>query len=616
MSSIIQLLPDHVANQIAAGEVVQRPASVVKELLENAVDAGATDIKLIIKDAGKALVQVVDNGLGMSVTDARLSFERHATSKIRKAEDLFSLHTKGFRGEALASIAAIAHVEMKTKQDQEELGTQIVVEGSKFMSQEVAVLPKGTSFAVKNLFFNIPARRNFLKSDTVEYRHIVDEFQRVALAHPNIYFTFYHNGSEMFNLPASSLRQRIVNIFAGKTNQKLVPVQEETEMVTIQGFVSKPEFAKKNRGEQFFFVNDRYIKSGYLHHAVMAAYDGILKDGAQPSYFLYLTVPPNTIDINIHPTKTEVKFDDEHALYAILRASIKHSLGQFNVAPILDFDRDSNLDTPYHYKDLQGATPTIQVDGSFNPFSDDKVNKHYSGYKKPEPTANWESLYVGLKQDSEFSIANTDFSFESEEVTGSLFNDGEVEQTVHSAYQIHKKYIVSSIKSGMVIVDQQRAHQRVLYEQFLTNMTVHQASSQQLLFPLDLFFSSAEMELIEDLKLSLVNTGFVFEETMKDHIVISGIPVNVTESEVSLVLEQLLSDLQDGIPESSFSQNDTIAKSMAKSLAVKTGTVLTVKEQENLVNGLFACKEPNVSPFQKPTFITMRVEDLDKKFAI
>ncbi|WP_339921122.1 DNA mismatch repair endonuclease MutL [uncultured Flavobacterium sp.] len=618
MSSIIQLLPDHVANQIAAGEVVQRPASVVKELLENAVDAKASDIKLIIKDAGKALVQVVDNGLGMSVTDARLCFERHATSKIRKAEDLFSLHTKGFRGEALASIAAIAHVEMKTKQDQEELGTQIIVEGSKFVSQEVAVLPKGTSFAVKNLFFNIPARRNFLKSDTVEYRHIIDEFQRVALAHPNIYFTFFHNGSEMFNLPPSSMRQRIVNIFAGKTNEKLVPVQEETEIVTIQGFVSKPEFAKKNRGEQFFFVNDRFIKSGYLHHAIMAAYDGILRDGAQPSYFLYLTVPPNTIDINIHPTKTEIKFDDEHAMYAILRASIKHSLGQFNVAPVLDFDRDSNLDTPYHYKDLEGATPTIQVDGSFNPFSDDKVNKHYSGssYRKPEATASWESLYVGLKQEGEFISGNTDFSFESEEVTGSLFNEEEVEQTVNNAYQIHKKYIVSPIKSGMVIVDQQRAHQRVLYEQFLTNMTVNQASSQQLLFPLDLFFSAPEMELIQDLKLSLVNTGFVFEETSIDHVVISGIPVNVTESEVSLVLEQLLSDLQDGIPDSSFSQNDTIAKSMAKSLAVKTGTALTLKEQENLVNGLFACKDPNVSPFQKPTFITMRVEDLDKKFAL
>ena len=616
MSSIIQLLPDHVANQIAAGEVVQRPASVVKELLENAVDAKATDIKLIIKDAGKALVQVIDNGQGMTVTDARLCFERHATSKIRLAEDLFSLHTKGFRGEALASIAAIAHVEMKTKQDQEELGTQIIVEGSKFVSQEAAVLPKGTSFAIKNLFFNIPARRNFLKSDTVEYRHIIDEFQRVALAHANIHFTFYHNGSEMFNLPASTLRQRVVNIFSGKTNEKLVPVQEETEIVTVQGFVSKPEFAKKNRGEQFFFVNDRFIKSGYLHHAVMAAYDGILRDGAQPSYFLYLTVPPNTIDINIHPTKTEIKFDDEQALYAILRASIKHSLGQFNVAPVLDFDRDSNLDTPYHYKDLEGATPTIQVDGSFNPFSDDKVNKHYSGYKKPEPTANWESLYVGLKQDTEFITDTSDFSFESEEVTGSLFNEEEVEHAINNAYQIHKKYIVSPIKSGMVIVDQQRAHQRVLYEQFLTNMTVHQASSQQLLFPLDLFFSSSEMELIEELKLSLINTGFVFDETNTDHIVISGIPVNVTESEVSLVLEQLLRDLQDGIPESSFSQNDTIAKSMAKSLAVKTGTTLTVKEQENLVNGLFACKDPNVSPFQKPTFITMRVEDIDKKFAL
>jgi DNA mismatch repair protein MutL len=613
MSSIIQLLPDHVANQIAAGEVVQRPASVVKELLENAVDARATDIKLIIKDAGKALVQVIDNGLGMSVTDARLCFERHATSKIRQAEDLFSLHTKGFRGEALASIAAIAHIEMKTKQDQEELGTHIIIEGSKFVSQDVAVLPKGTSFAVKNLFFNIPARRNFLKSDTVEYRHVIDEFQRVALAHPKIHFTFYHNGSEMFNLPPSTLRQRIVNIFSGKTNEKLVPVQEETEIVAIQGFVSKPEFAKKNRGEQFFFVNDRFIKSGYLHHAVMAAYDGILKDGAQPSYFLYLSVPPNTIDINIHPTKTEIKFDDEHALYAILRASIKHSLGQFNVAPVLDFDRDSNLDTPYHYKDLEGATPTIQVDGNFNPFAEDKPNKQFSSYRKPEPTANWESLYVGLKQDTD-EIGQ--ITFENEEVTSSLFNDEEVEHAVHKTYQIHKKYIVSSIKSGMVIVDQQRAHQRVLYEQFLVNMTVNQASSQQLLFPLNLFFSSGEMDLIAELQLSLMNTGFVFEENNTDHIVISGIPVNVTESEVSLVLEQLLSDLQDGIPESSFSQNDTIAKSMAKSLAVKTGTHLTEKEQENLVNGLFACKDPNVSPFHKPTFITMRVEDLDKKFAL
>jgi DNA mismatch repair protein MutL len=618
MSSIIQLLPDHVANQIAAGEVVQRPASVVKELLENAVDAGATDIKLIIKDAGKSLVQVIDNGKGMSVTDSRLCFERHATSKIRQAEDLFSLHTKGFRGEALASIAAIAHVEMKTKQEQDELGTHIIIEGSKFVSQEPSVLPKGTSFAVKNLFFNIPARRNFLKSETVEFRHIVDEFQRVALAHPNIYFTMYHNGSEMFNLPNSNYRQRIVNVFSGKTNEKLVPIQEETEIVTIEGFVGKPEFAKKNRGEQFFFVNDRFIKSGYLHHAVMAAYEGLLPNGSQPTYFIYLNVPPNTIDINIHPTKTEIKFDDEHALYVILRSTIKHSLGQFNVAPVLDFDRDPNLDTPYQYQNKTAEYPTVQVDSTFNPFADEKPSKQFSGgsnsYKKQEVAgSNWESLYVGLKNDT--SEVET-FSFESEEVTASLFDEKEEEQTINRTYQIHKKYIVSPIKSGMVIMDQGRAHQRILYEQFLTNMTVHQASSQQLLFPLQMYFSNNELKLIAELQPSLENTGFVFEAFDTDSIHISGIPVNTTESEISMVLEQLLSDLQDGIPDSSFSQNDTIAKSMAKSLAVKTGTYLTEKEQENLVNNLFACKEPNVSPFQKPTFITMRVEDIDKRFAL
>jgi len=619
MPSIIQLLPDHVANQIAAGEVVQRPASVVKELLENAVDAKATDIKLIIKDAGKSLVQVIDNGLGMNVTDARLCFERHATSKIRQAEDLFSLYTKGFRGEALASIAAIAHVEMKTRQEQEELGTHIIIEGSKFISQDVAVLPKGTSFAIKNLFFNIPARRNFLKSEIVEQRHIVDEFQRVALAHPNIHFTMYHNGSEIFNLPISNFRQRIVNIFSGKTNEKLVPIQEETEIVSIQGFVTKPEFAKKNRGEQFFFVNNRYIKSGYLHHAIMAAYEGLLKDGCQPGYFIYLDVPPHTIDINIHPTKTEIKFDDEHALYAILRSSVKHSLGQFNVAPVLDFERDPNLDTPYAYQNKESEYPTIQVNGNFNPFAEEKQERHSASsgsYRNKPETSGWESLYVGLKHDTETITETAEIRFENEEVTSSLFDESEEMPSVHRTYQIHKKYIVSPIKSGMVIVDQQRAHQRVLYEGFLTSMTVHQASSQQLLFPLNLYFSSGEMELIAELKLSLANTGFVFEDGFEDHVVISGVPVNVTESEVSIVLEQLLSDLHDGIPESSFSQNDTIAKSMARSLAVKTGTYLTEKEQENLVNGLFACKEPNVSPFQKPTFITMRVEDLDKKFSI
>jgi DNA mismatch repair protein MutL len=615
-ASIIQLLPDHVANQIAAGEVVQRPASVVKELLENAVDAKASDIKLIVKEAGKTLVQVIDNGLGMNTTDARLCFERHATSKIRQAEDLFDLHTKGFRGEALASIAAIAHVEMKTKQDQEELGNHIVIEGSKLVTQEVAVLPKGTSFAVKNLFFNIPARRNFLKSETVEFRHVMDEFQRVALAHPSISFTLIHNGSELYNLPSSNIRQRIVAIFSGKTNEKLVPVSEDTELVKIAGFVGKPEYAKKSRGEQFFFVNDRYIKSAYLHHAIMNAYEGLLKEGNQPSYFLYLQVPPHTIDINIHPTKTEIKFDDEHSLYAILRSAVKHSLGQFNVAPVLDFERDSNLDTPYQYKDKEADFPTIQVDSGFNPFATEKPSKSlasFGSYKKETTQSNWESLYVGLKQDAE-EISS--FSFESEEVTGTLFDEGAVETSTNSTYQIHKKYIVSTIKSGMLVINQKRAHQRILYEQFLTNITIQKAASQQLLFPLELYFSSDEMQLLSELRLTLENTGFVFDAFNADAIQISGLPVLMAESEVSIVLEELISNLQNEVPESSFSQSDTIAKSMAKSLAVKTGTYLTEKEQENLVNSLFACKEPNVSPFQKPTFITLTVEDLDKRFAL
>jgi len=614
MPSIIQLLPDHVANQIAAGEVVQRPASLVKELLENAVDAKATDIKLIVKQAGKSLVQVIDNGIGMNVTDARLCFERHATSKIRQAEDLFALETKGFRGEALASIAAIAHVELKTKQQEEELGTQINIEGSKFTAQDPVVTPVGTSFAVKNLFYNIPARRNFLKSDTVEFRHILDEFNRVALAHPFISFTLIHNGSEMFNLPNSNLRQRIVNVFSGKTNEKLVPISEETEIVKIKGFVCKPEFSKKSRGEQFFFVNNRYIKSGYLHHAIMSAYDGLLKDNSQPSYFIYLDVPLNSIDINIHPTKTEIKFDDEHALYAILRSAVKHSLGQFNVAPVLDFERDPNLDIPYLYKEKDSVFPTFQVDSNFNPFKVEsfKTPSYRANYYKQE-TSSWDSLYVGLNQDN---VDIADVEFEPEIVTSSMFNNDDFEETNVKCYQLHKKYIVSPIKQGMLVIDQQRAHQRILYEQYLTNLTIQQASSQQLLFPIELFYSSTEIYLLKDLKASLDSMGFVIDSIKNSGVIISGIPINISESQVSIVIEDLLNDLQNGIPESSFSQNDYIAKSIARSLAVKTGTYLTEREQENLVNGLFACKDPNVSPFQKPISITISVEDLDKRFTI
>ncbi len=490
MADIIQLLPDHVANQIAAGEVVQRPASVVKELLENAIDAEATSIQLIIKDAGKTIIQVIDNGKGMSDTDARLSFERHATSKIRSAEELFSIHTKGFRGEALASIAAIAHVELKTKRESEELGTRIEIEGSIVKSQEVTVTPKGTSIAVKHLFFNIPARRNFLKSNNVELRHIIDEFHRVALAHPDIAFSMINNGSETFNLPESNYRQRVVNIFGGKTNEKLVPVEEETEVLKISGFVGKPEFAKRSKNEQFFFVNDRFIKSPYLNHAINAAYEGLLKDGSYPSYFLKLTVDPKTIDINIHPTKTEIKFDDEHTLYAIIRSAVKHSLGQFNVAPVLDFDRDNNLDTPYAYKDKNTSTPTIEVDRSFNPFQSEspsgKSGVLSSKFKK-ESTASWESLYVGLE--SKGTKTEVDFSnleFESDPEKQELFSDDSAMSQGQTTYQFHNKYIISPIKSGMIVMDQHRAHSRVLYEGFLKQLTVKEATSQQLLFPLKL----------------------------------------------------------------------------------------------------------------------------------
>ncbi len=614
MADIIQLLPDHVANQIAAGEVVQRPASVVKELMENAIDAKASIIKLIIKDAGKTLVQVIDNGIGMSVTDARLSFERHATSKIRTADDLFKLHTKGFRGEALASIAAIAHVDLKTKQQQDEVGTHIVVEGSEVVSQEVVVTPQGTSISVKNLFYNIPARRNFLKSNTVEMRHIIDEFHRVALTHQDISFVFFNNGSEHFNLPKSNYRQRIVNIFGNKTNEKLVPINEMTEVVDITGFVSKPEYAKKTRGEQFFFVNNRFIKSAYLNHAIASAFEGLLKDGAHASYFLNLKVDPQSIDINIHPTKTEIKFDDEHTLYAILRSAVKHSLGQFNISPVLDFNRDANLDTPYDYKNKNASTPGVEVDKNYNPFREEKLDHSRPSFKK-EPVSSWESLYVGLE--SKGTKTQHDFSevhFESEENTSFMFEDDKNLNASPKTYQLHKKYIVNTIKSGMLLIDQHRAHQRILYENFLQHLTVKEAVCQQLLFPLELNFSPLELEIIKQLKEDLEHTGFVFSSVTESLVEISGIPANVPEGDVSIILEQLISDVENEVPDTNFSATDLLAKSMAKSLAVKTGQTLSQQEQEHLVNSLFACKEPNVSPSNKITFITMTVDELDKKF--
>lgn len=610
MADIIQLLPDHVANQIAAGEVVQRPASVVKELLENAIDANATQIKLVVKDAGKTLIQVIDNGKGMSTTDARLCFERHATSKIKSAEDLFNLNTKGFRGEALASIAAIAHVELKSKTEDTEVGTQITIEGSVVRSQEPSVTSKGTTISVKNLFYNIPARRNFLKSNPVETRHIIDEFHRVALAHPRVEFLMIHNGSDVFNLPNANMRKRIVDIFGNKANEKLVPVQEETDIVKVEGFVLKPEFARKSRGEQFFFVNNRFIKSPYLHHAVGAAFEGLVKEGTHPGYFLFLEVDPKSIDINIHPTKTEIKFDDEHSIYAMLRATIKHGLGQFSVAPVLDFNKDASFDTPYEYSKKSPVAPSIEVDKGFNPFSGGSA-----GYAatRPKQEASWESLYVGLKEEVESIEADSKIEFESDELTGKLFEE-ETEEDAKITFQLQNKYIVCPIKSGMMIVHQNLAHQRVLYEELLKNMTVQEAVSQQLLFPLNLNLSKSQINILDTIKEQLEHTGFMFSTFAEEEVAISGVPSVITESQAGGILELLIADIEAEVPDSGFSQNDLLAKSMAKCMAIKTGTRLSQPEREHLINQLFGCKEPSVAPNNKPVLVTLGLNDFDKKF--
>jgi DNA mismatch repair protein MutL len=615
MADIIQLLPDHVANQIAAGEVVQRPASLVKELLENAIDAKATSVNLVIKDAGKTLVQVIDNGIGMSITDARFCFERHATSKIKAAEDLFNINTKGFRGEALASIAAIAHVELKTKREFDEVGTHIIIEGSTVSTQDAAVVSIGTSVSVKNLFYNIPARRNFLKSNAVETRHIIDEFHRVALAHSQVAFSLINNGSTVFNLPASNMRQRIVNIFGTKTNEKLVPVSEESEIVSVEGFVVKPEFAKKGRGEQFFFVNNRFIKSPYLHHAIISAFEGLIKEGGQPGYFLFLEVNTQSIDINIHPTKTEIKFDDEHTIYAMLRASVKHSLGQFSIVPVLDFNKDPEMVTPYDFNTKKPVAPTIEVDRNFNPFEKEQRRRNeYASFKESSISQlnSWEAMYVGLKSD-ENSLDIESIEFESEEVTGSFF-ESEEKTPSGITFQLQNKYIMSPIKSGIMVIHQNLAHQRVLYEFILKNITVKEAISQQLLFPLRLNFTSQDIEILKNIQEQLEHTGFGFSAFEEDTIEINGIPIAVKESEIKNVLESLVNDIQTDIPDVGFSQNDLLAKSLAKSLAVKTGKAMNLKEQEDLVHQLFACKEPTKSPTNKPVLMILDASDIDKKF--
>ena len=615
MSDIIQLLPDYVANQIAAGEVIQRPASAVKELLENAIDAKATEIKLIIKDAGRTLIQVIDNGIGMSPTDARLAFERHATSKIRVADDLFHLHTKGFRGEALASIAAVAQVELTTAQEGEEIGTELVIEGNKIISQQPSVVNKGTSIAMKNLFFNVPARRKFLKADSVEFRHILDEFHRVVLAHPDIHFYLYNNATELYNLPAASLRKRIVQVFGSKLDERLVPVEEKTDILNIYGFICKSSF-KKNKSLQYLIVNQRFIKSPYLHNAIKNAYEGLLKENEQPEYFLYLELSPELIDINIHPTKTEIKFENDHIIYAWVRSAVKHSLGQFQVFPSIDFELSQENEVPYSYKDKEAKLPTYQVDSNFNPFQMDfdsqapKQEKYTSSksfdYKKHSPS--WENLYTGIP-----SKVNEFQQIKEEPSMPNLLDSLSVEASKQTILYFQKKYLITYLKEKVLIINATRAHQRILYERFTKNIRTGINISEQLLFPLEFEFSPTEVLSIISLSSVLETAGFLFE-TEGNKVRVLGLPTLVKESQALEILKDLIADNMEDIPQENFSQEDILAKNLAKTLSIRSGQSLSSEEQEQLIADLFSCKECNVSPFGKKIFTELSINEIDSKF--
>ena len=628
MPDIINLLPDSVANQIAAGEVIQRPASAVKELLENAIDATGKDIKLILKDAGKTLIQVIDNGTGMSETDARMCFERYATSKIKKADDLFSITTKGFRGEAMASIAGIAQVEMKTKREEDTLGTQIEIEGSEVKSQSQCACAKGSSISVKNLFFNVPARRNFLKSDSVELRHIIEEFQRVAIAHPEIAFSLHHNNSELFHLEKGTLRQRLVGIFGDSYNQRLVPVHEDTTIVNVSGFIGKPEFAKKTRGEQFFFVNNRFIKSAYLHHAVQNAYDQLLPKDAFPFYFINMQIDPKTIDVNIHPTKTEIKFEDERSVYTIIRSAVKQSLGKYNIAPSLDFEQEQSIAIPENKsrEEILMNPPKIKIDKNYNPFREElkkeegRISNRASDFKiqvssPSTPSKGGEAPSSREELPSRHAVSQLEVEIKPEE-TQQEFNIEAEKTTKTSAYQLHNKYILAHIKTGMIVIDQQAAHERILFENYLEMVEKHKGVSQQQLFPQTLEFSAGDTVIMKELQDELQGLGFDINEFGKNTFIVHGVPADLGDHNVFELLEKLIEDYksQGGKAELASAKKEIVAKAMAKNLAIRSGVPLTKEEMSHMVDELFACKMPYSSPTGKPTLITIAIDELEKKF--
>ena len=588
MSSIIKLLPPNVANQIAAGEVVQRPSSVVKELLENSVDCGAKNIKLIIKDAGKTLIQVLDDGMGMNKNDLNMCILRHSTSKIQNSVDLFNLKSMGFRGEALSSIASICNLKIKSNQtEQRDIGCEIQVKSGKIISNNEVVCKKGTSVIVKNLFYNVPARRNFLKSNNVELKHIIDEFHRVALINSKINFIFFHNGNEIFNLKSSIFRERIIRIFGKSIDEKLVPIKESTEIAKIKGFVVKPQFSRKTRGSQFFFVNRRFIKNSHLSHAVKSAYDGLIDDTHYPSFFLCFQVPTDSIDVNIHPNKTEIKFDNDQSIYAILKSSIKHSLGQFNISPTIDFENSINLNTPYNYKDKSVSLPKIEYNRSYNPFE----------------------LSDQLKIDESFTNVEI---LKKESSLKTIFHDYD-KYVFFPVFQLNNSYIISKNSSGIVIIDQKRAHQRVLYEKFLKFFSQNKNSSQNLIFPLKLDFNKSEIMILKTLKKPLIHLGFKFKIFDSNNIVLSAFNPVFKESDIFDIFQNLIENQSSNVKKTSLSANDYMAKIFSISSCIKKGIKLEQKEQEALVNDLFACKDPNVSPLNKLIFKVISIDSIDKK---
>ncbi len=600
MSDIIQLLPDSVANQIAAGEVIQRPASVIKELVENSVDAGAGHIDILVVDAGRTSIQVIDDGKGMSETDARLSFERHATSKIRKADDLFALHTMGFRGEALASIAAVAQVELKTRQDGEEIGTHLAISGSKFVSQEPCSCPVGSNFKVENLFFNVPARRKFLKSNSTELNNILAAFERIALVYPDAAFTFHSNGVEMYNLKACGLRQRIVDVFGKKLNQELIPVDVDTTICKITGFIGKPESSRRKGAHQYFFVNGRYMKHPYFHKAVMSAFERLVPMGEQVPYFLYFEIAPGDIDVNIHPTKTEIKFENEQAIWQILSAAVKESIGVFNEVPSIDFDVQGKPDIPVFNADASSApsAPRIRVNPQYNPFTE----KPIAHQKAP---ANWEELYPGIRQ--EHSDEAEIFESQPEAVSGRNI----IEEKSPAHYQYKGKYIMTAVKSGLMIIDQHRAHVRILYEKYLAQQKNHKGRPQKLLFPEMLSLNASGVIQLDKMRGELEDLGFEIIDMGRNTFAVNSAPAGLDGLDYVTLINEILSDSAERGTSSKEDMNHSLALSLARNAAIPQGQVLNNEEMESVVNSLFVCENVNYTPDGKSIFCILKQQDIE-----